>query len=82
MDWQTLCALAIVAGVAVLLARWKVRSLHRDITTPCGGSCACGASPRQGGQDGSLEKTIAEPYHKITDNQEGYRERSENRRHH
>jgi hypothetical protein len=41
MDWQGLSSLAIVALVAGLILRWKYRSLRRDLSTPCGGSCSC-----------------------------------------
>jgi hypothetical protein len=41
MDWQSIAALAIVSCVGVLLVRWKIRDLRRELTTPCAGHCAC-----------------------------------------
>jgi hypothetical protein len=48
MDWQTAGALAVVVLVAYVLTRWKIRSLQRDVKTPCAGSCSCGTPPRSG----------------------------------
>jgi len=46
MEWQTAGALVVVVAVALALARWKIRALRRDMTTPCAGSCSCGTPPR------------------------------------
>ena len=70
MDWQTAGALAVVLVAAVVLTRWKIRSLQRDLTTPCTGSCSCGSRPAAGSTIESLEKTSPTSYLESTDNQE------------
>lgn len=71
MDWQTAGALAVVIVVAVVLTRWKIRSVRRDLKIPCAGSCSCGTPPRNGHRATvPLEKTPSASYLYSTDNQE------------
>jgi hypothetical protein len=70
MDWQTAGALAVVLVAAVVLTRWKIRSLQKDLTTPCTGSCSCGSRPGAKRAALSLEKTPPTSYLDSTDNQE------------
>jgi hypothetical protein len=53
MDWQFWGALGTVAAVAILLVRWKLKELHRRLTTPCAGDCACGITNKTGTRDAS-----------------------------
>jgi hypothetical protein len=46
MEWQTYTALAIVLAGSFLLLRWKYRDMRRELTTGCGGNCACGSARR------------------------------------
>jgi hypothetical protein len=60
MEWQDVASLAIVALAAVLLFRWKYRTLRRDLSAPCGGSCSCNmrnstVSPGQSLENGPRE---------------------------
>jgi hypothetical protein len=43
MDAQTLLALAVVAIVAIVLVRWKIRTIRQELSSPCTGGCTCSA---------------------------------------